>query len=293
MLSLSLAESGKSMVGESAGGWPAGSWFRGRSVAIVMEDMPASAAIRAKEILAWVLAVVAGFVDAVGYLTLRHLFSAHMSGNSARLGVFLGKAGLADAVPMIAAVLLFVFGIAAGTALAEISSRRGARSAMPVLLSVQVLLLAAFVGYGTSVIGPGGQVVDHSGRGFYPLAALAIVAISMQLCALQHVGGERARTTYVSGMLTRFAQETVNWLFWVHDDAQRPAGTYLGGIAGGGSRSESAARVLLFGGIWCSYIAGAALGSFLDGRWRLWSLACPIAILVAIIAVDQSRPFKP
>lgn len=258
-----------------------------------MEGTPANTGMRAKEWLAWALAATAGFIDAVGYRTLRHLFTAHMSGNSARLGVFLGEARLDSAVPMVAAVLLFVFGIAAGTALAEVASRRGARSAMAWLLGVQVLLLAAFMGYGASVIGAAGQVPDHSGRGFYLLAALAIVSIGFQVCALQHVGGQRARTTYVSGMLTRFAQEIVNWLFWVHDGMQRPRGSYLGEILGAGGRSESAARALLFGGIWCFYLAGAIAGSFLDGRWRLWSLACPIALLVAIIALDQWRPFRP
>lgn len=256
-----------------------------------MDGEPASTAVSAKEWLAWALAATAGFVDAVGYRTLWHLFTAHMSGNSARLGVFLGEGKLASAVPLIAAVLLFVFGIAAGTALAETASRRGARSAMPRLLGVQVLLLAAFMGYGASVIGAGGKVPDHSGRGFYLLAALAIISIGFQVCALQHVGGQRARTAYVSGMLTRFAQEIVNWLFWLHDGAQRPRGTYLSELMGAGGRSESAARALLFGGIWCFYLGGAIAGSFLDGRCRLWSLTLPVVVLLAIIAIDQWRPF--
>lgn len=258
-----------------------------------MEDTRASTVMRPKEWLAWALAAIAGFIDAVGYLTLRHLFTAHMSGNSARLGVFLGEARLDSALPMVAAVLLFVFGIAAGTALAETASRRGARSAMPWLLGVQVLLLAAFMGYGASVIGAGGQVPGHSGRGFYLLAALAIVSIGFQVCALQHVGGERARTTYVSGMLTRFAQELVNWLFWVRDGTHRPRNSYLAEVLESGTRRESATRLLLFGGIWCFYLGGAVAGSFFDGRWRLWSLACPVALLVAIIALDQWRPFRP
>jgi uncharacterized membrane protein YoaK (UPF0700 family) len=281
------------MVDGAAREGPTGSSFQERSFASVMDGEPTSTAISAKELLAWVLAAIAGFIDAVGYRTLRHLFTAHMSGNSARLGVFLGEANLASAVPMIAAVLLFVFGIAAGTALAETASRRGARAAMPWLLGAQVLLLAAFMGYGASVIGADGQVPGHSGRGFYLLAALAIVSIGFQVCALQHVGGQRARTTYVSGMLTRFAQEWVNWLFWMHDGTHRPRNSYLGQVLGSGTRSESVTRLLLFGGIWCFYLAGAIAGSFLDGRWRLWSLACPIVLLVAIIAFDQWRPFRP
>jgi uncharacterized membrane protein YoaK (UPF0700 family) len=248
--------------------------------------------IRGKEVLAWALAAVAGFMDAVGYLTLRHLFTAHMSGNSARLGVFLGNSDLHSALPMISAILLFVFGIGLGTTLAEIASRRGVRSAMALLLGAQALLLAVFMGYGASVIGADGQVPDHAGRGFYLLAALMIVSIGFQICALQRVSGARARTTYVSGMLTRFAQELVNWLFWLHDGRHRPRNSYLGAVLESGTRSESAARALLFGGIWCCYLGGAIVGSYLDGLWRLWSLVIPIAALVTMIIVDGCRPFK-
>ncbi len=42
---------------------------------------------RALEALALVLASVAGGVDAIGWLTLDHLFTAHMSGNTVNMTV--------------------------------------------------------------------------------------------------------------------------------------------------------------------------------------------------------------
>lgn len=258
-----------------------------------MDSTPTNTVIRVKAWLAWALAATAGFIDAVGYRTLQHLFTAHMSGNSARLGVFLGKLDLHAALPMAVAVGLFVLGIVIATTLAELVSRRRVRTAMPLLLGIQMLLLAAFMGYGTYVIGVDGQVADHSWRGFYVLAALAIVAIGFQTCALQHAGGQRARTTYVSGMLTRFSQEIVNWLFWLHDGTRRSQTSYLSRVLNTGERAESAKRVLLFGGIWCAYLGGAVAGSYLEGRWQLWSLGCPLVVLGAVIALDQWQLLKP
>lgn len=114
----------------------------------------------------------------------------------------------------------------------------------------------------------------------------------VQICALQRVAGQTTRTTYISGMLTKATQEAVNWLFWLHDGARRERSSYLSEI-GFGSRRESLARALLFGGIWCLYIAGAALGSYTDSLWRLWSLAGSLAILTIAIVADLWRPFRP
>lgn len=247
---------------------------------------------RGKTWVAWALAADAGFIDAIGYLTLHHLFTAHMSGNSARLGVFLGAANAASALPMICAVALFVFGIGAGTALAEIAIRRGMRSAMALLLGVQALLLAAFMACAANLLGVDGEVPDHGGA-FYLLAALLIVSIGFQTCALQRVAGARTRTTYVSGMLTKCAQEIVNWMFWLHDGARRPQHSYLSEILEGGTRGESAARALLFGGIWCCYLVGAIVGSWLDGCWTVWAMALPIAALVVLVLADWRWPFRP
>ncbi|HET8551607.1 MAG TPA: YoaK family protein [Gammaproteobacteria bacterium] len=251
------------------------------------EDLP-----REKALMAWALAAVAGFIDAVGYLTLRHLFTAHMSGNSARLGVYLGQLDPWRAIPLASAVLLFIFGIGVATTLAEWGSRRGIRSTTALMLGPQALLLIVFMSYGAMATGANGSVPDHTGYGFYTLAALAIISIGFQVCALQRVAGTRTRTAFVSGMLAKFTQETVNWLFWLHDGEHRPPNSYLDNILKGGSRSQSARRVILFGGIWCFYLAGAVGGSYFHSIWRLWALAWPIAGLAAAVVADLVRPVQ-
>lgn len=80
------------------------------------------------------LAGVAGFVDAVGFLTLGGLFTAHMSGNTARLGVVLGRGDLSAAIPIVAAVALFVVGVAIGAVASELAARRGHAATVAVVL---------------------------------------------------------------------------------------------------------------------------------------------------------------
>ncbi len=237
------------------------------------------------------LAAVAGYVDAVGYITLRGLFVAHMSGNSVKLGVFAGRGELWALTPAVA-VLLFILGVATGTAAAELATRRQLRFVAAVVLSIQTMLIAAFMGYGSTII-VGDHVVGRSSSGFYVLAALAVLSMGMQTAALRQLGGRTISTTYVTGLLTSLTQEATNYLFWLHDGSERDGRhSFLSRVLQLGSRAESRNRVLLLAAVWLAYAGGATLGSFLDGRISLWALGIPLAILVLVIARDLQQPLE-
>jgi uncharacterized membrane protein YoaK (UPF0700 family) len=236
------------------------------------------------------LAWVAGGVDAIGYLTLARLCTAHMSGNSARLGVLLGRGDLGLALPLAIAVALFVAGVAIGTALAEVAARRRVASLAAVVLGLQVALLGGFLAYAKLALS-GDHVARRAGADFYIPAALAILSMGVQLTVLQHVAGGTVRTTFVSGVLTGFAQEVVNWLFWVRDGDQRDERhSYLARVLALGGRARARARAVLLGGVWCAYAAGAIVGSLTNTHWGAWALALPIGLLVAGIVADLQRP---
>lgn len=252
--------------------------------------MPGSAREREKIPFALALAWIAGSVDAIGYLTLARLFTAHMSGNSARLGVQLGRGDLGPAVPLAVAVALFIAGVATGTAVAELAARRRIESVAAVVLALQVSLLGGFLAYANVAL-PGDHVVGRAGADFYVPAALAILSMGVQLTVLQHVAGGTVRTTYVSGVLTGFAQEAVNWLFWLKDgDGRDERRSYLARVLRLGGRSDARARALLLGSVWCAYAVGAIVGSLTDTRWGAWALALPLGLLVVGIVVDLRRP---
>jgi uncharacterized membrane protein YoaK (UPF0700 family) len=235
------------------------------------------------------LAAVAGFIDAVGFITLRGLFVAHMSGNSVKFGVRAGQGNLSAAAPAGVAVLLFVAGVAIGTITAELSSRRRTPPVAASVLTIQAALIAAFMLYGRTVL-HGAQVADHSFDGFYVLTALAVLSMGIQTSALRQLGGRTISTTYVTGVLTSLTQEATNYGFWLRDGSRRnEEHSFLSRVLRLGSRHDSRNRVLVLGAVFLAYASGGVLGSFCDGRIRLWSLLVPLAVLAALIAVDLRR----
>lgn len=218
-------------------------------------------------------------MDAVGYLTLDHLFVAHMSGNSAKLGAALGRADLAAAAPVAAAVGLFVLGIALGSALVELGRRRGRAGPVPLVLGSEVALLVGLVLVGE--LAAGGRHPAPGGGTFYAMAALAVVAMGLQTSALQRVGGRTVRTTYVSGVLTNLARQSVAYAFGRLDRCHG---------AGRAPDDHDARRgILLLAAIWLCYAAGGTTGGFTDHLWRLWSLALPVAALAALVLAELRR----
>jgi uncharacterized membrane protein YoaK (UPF0700 family) len=239
-----------------------------------------------------VLAGVAGFVDAVGFITLRGLFVAHMSGNSIKFGVRAGRGELSAAAPAGVAVVLFVCGVAIGTVAAEVATRRRVGPVAATVLTIQAGLIAAFMLYGRTVIS-GRQVVDHSLAGFYVLSGLGVLSMGMQTAALRQLGGRTISTTYVTGVLTSLTQEATNYIFWLRDGASRDERqSFLSRVLELGSRRESRTRIILLGAVLVGYTGGGVFGSFCDGQIELWSLLVPLAALLAVIAIDLRRPLE-
>jgi uncharacterized membrane protein YoaK (UPF0700 family) len=204
------------------------------------------------------LAAVAGFLDVVGYLTLAHLFTAHMTGNTSKLGVALGHGDLGAALPLALALPLFATGIAAGTLLVD-----ARRASLPLLL--QAALVAAFMTIG-GLAGRHGDTVA-SPYPFYVLEACATIGLGLQTAALTDIDGTTIRTSYVSGVLTNLTQGAVRRLRGVSE--RKP--------------------LALLATILFAYLVGATGGALTLRALSLWCLAIPLAVLLAVAWV---RPRK-
>jgi uncharacterized membrane protein YoaK (UPF0700 family) len=208
--------------------------------------------------LALLLAAIAGFTDVVGYLTLHQIFTAHMTGNTSKLGIALGTANGWAALPLAAAVALFALGAGAGT----LACDRGRRW---YALLAQAVLLAAFTAVAVTAVRHG-SVPDHTLGGFYALLTLATVALGIQTAALTHIDATTVRTSYISGILTNLAQA----------GARRLAG-----------RRSQDARPALWAALCACYLGGATLAGRGMESVGPGCLAGPVGLLVCTAAVDR------
>jgi uncharacterized membrane protein YoaK (UPF0700 family) len=215
------------------------------------------------------LAAVAGFVDAAGFLTLGGVFTAHMSGNSARLGVRLGQGDLGAALPLIVAIVLFALGVAGGALASELWKRRGGEDhGLAPVLAAEAALLLVFMLYGATIVGRGGAVRHHGLTGFYVLLCVLVLSMGLQTASVQRAGARRLRTTYITGILSDFAQQGVGLAFGHGEPRQ----------------------VRLLGGIVVLYLSGATLGAFLQIRWHTWCVSLPFAVLLLMTGWALLRP---
>ncbi len=218
---------------------------------------------------AWALASVGGFVDAVGFLTLFGLFTAHQSGNTTHGAVVLGLGHWSDALSRLVPVVTFVAAVVLGMFVAQRRHRtdEAADAARPVLV-IELVLLVVLLIVGLAVVDS--EDLTSGSWSFYGLAILATAAMGLQASALRHIGDLRVATAFITGMLVSVAEDTAAG--WRSKREGRPL-----------DAADSARRVRLHGGIWLTYIAGGILGAFLEARLELWALVLPIAVLAMLL----------
>ncbi len=231
-----------------------------------------------REIAVWALAAAAGFVVAVSFEALFHVEVAPMTGNTIATGVQLGTRGVDASFVRAIPILAFVLGVAGGIVIAEETARHQVRRTLAITLAVEILLLVPYMVWASSLYRDG-AVRAGSHWVLDGVVVLPSVAMGFQTAALRRVRGQTARTTYMSGVLTRAAEESVRFLYWRRD--QKRGETTLPW-----HNEPSLVRIALLAGIFVAYAGGAILGAFLKTRWAMWSLAVPIGVLVTIVLAD-------
>jgi uncharacterized membrane protein YoaK (UPF0700 family) len=205
-------------------------------------------------ILAW----VAGYIDAVGYLVLGRVFMANMTGNTEVFALALTQRDLHRAFERGLPIALFVGGAALGSLLAE--SGDGTRH-LARAWWVEALMLAGFVLLARTAAPP-------AGTGAWIAQVLLLAgALGVQNAALTHPGTRGTHSTHVTGPITDFATDLVRSIRRTSDDnPPRPS------------------RMRRLSMRWVGFFAGALSGSWLYA-WT--GVAAPLlpAAVIAVLAV--------
>lgn len=231
--------------------------------------------VRTKGAVALLLSFAAGCVDMVGFLTLYHTFTAHMSGATVDLGQDLLQEHWSDAASAGCVIATFLLGSIVGRTLIEIGARRHVRRIASATLLLEAGLIAAVV------------PLAPDSRHFIPMLALLAMlagAMGLQTATLTRVGSLTVHTTFVTGMLNKLAQLLSHVVFLTYDRLRRREIS--------SDRRKVFRRTAFISGIWCLYLAGAAIGTWTTSSWGTRSLLLPACAVGAVIIVDQVLPLS-
>jgi len=189
------------------------------------------------------LAALAGFVDAVGFMSLGGFFVSFMSGNSTRVGVGAGEQNATQAGLALGLITLFVLGVASGT---MVGHKFKDRRRFAVLFTVTLLLAIGSALYQASLPAAG--------------AALQVLAMGAINAVFERNGEVSVGVTYVTGALVRMGHGLAlmmqggpkwNWVpyacLWL--------GLVFGACSGAVAFAAGGAKVLWIATAYCGLMA--------------------------------------
>ena len=195
-----------------------------------------------QHLLAYGLAALAGYTDALGFLQLNGLFVSFMSGNSTRMAV-----DLAGRVPgsIVAGLLIamFVGGVMAGATVGRLAGRWRKQAVLGLVL-IDLALAAAMVTLGVGALSA-------------PL--LMACAMGSANAVFQRDGEVSIGVTYVTGTLVKFGQHLAAALAGGPGFAWLPYLLLWLALLAGAMAGAATFRLLGFEGLWIAVMAAAIL----------------------------------
>ncbi len=236
---------------------------------------------------ALLLVIVAGFVDATGFLALAGTFVAFMSGNTSAGGALVGTFDVARAARQLFPLPFFVAGIYLGAVVVQAAPPPAQHRRYALVLGVECGLIALVLA-AAKLSGVHDAVPLEPAWRFFGLAAPLAVAMGLQNAMRMDVRGASLATTYVTGTLHVAAQALAR-------------ATVLARRAGGATtaapvaRQEAgtAARVGVTSlAVWAGFLVGALAGGALFARVGLAALLVPLALLLLLVGdtLHHRRP---
>jgi uncharacterized membrane protein YoaK (UPF0700 family) len=222
------------------------------------------------KLLPTVLSIIAGSVDAIGFLGLGGLFTAHVTGNLVILAAHLASGGEAPVAPMLS-VPVFVVALGLTRLLAGAVERIGFASLRPLLL-LQFLLLAGFFVLCASAgprMGPDTTKAILAGM-------LGVSAMAVQNALAQISVKGAPSTAVMTTNITRFMMDVGDVMF-----GRKPADVV-----------KARGRAMRTWPAIVGFALGCALGAICEAAIGLLSLALPTALALLAVAMGMTADIE-
>jgi uncharacterized membrane protein YoaK (UPF0700 family) len=214
-------------------------------------------------LLPTLLSVIAGSVDAIGFLGLGGLFTAHVTGNLVILAAHLVSGGDAPVAPMLSVP---VFMVALGlTRLLVGGLERIGFASLRSLLLLQLLLLAGFLVLSVS----GGPRIDPAAANEILAGMLGVSAMAVQNALVQISLKGAPSTAVMTTNITHFMMD-VGGVLLGRDPVE---------VATARSRAKRTWPAIV------GFAAGCALGAACEASLGPWSLALPTGLALLALAM--------
>ena len=220
-----------------------------------------------KKLLPFVLSIIAGSVDVIGFLGLGGLFIAHITGN---LVILAAKLVVGDQAPVahLISVPVFMVVLAVIRMLAAGLERIQVASLLP-LLFLQLVLLSAFL----AICIAAGPRLDLNAANMVFAAMLGVAAMAVQN-ALVRLSLTRSPSTAVM---------TTNVTVFTMDVGEMLLGRDANRIAEARNRANVTWPAIT------GFLLGCALGALSEAALGLWSLVLPTSLAVIAVALGVVR----
>jgi uncharacterized membrane protein YoaK (UPF0700 family) len=238
-------------------------WTPHRTGVFVKAAVPSVDTSAVTRLLPGLLSVIAGSTDAISFIGLAGLFTAHITGNLVILAAHIVTGGEPGIAPMLSVpVFMVVLGIA--KLLASALETVGIASLRPLLLLQFLMLLGFLLLCEVGADGFGPQTMRGIAAGMFGVSAMAVQNTLVQI-SLKAAPSTAVMTTNV----TRFMMD-------------------LGDIALGRdpeNRTKARTRAKHTWPAIAGFALGCALGAGCEARFGLWSLALPAGIALLVFTM--------
>ncbi len=221
--------------------------------------------VSANRQLGWLLAFVAGAINAGGFLAVQQ-YTSHVTGMLSAMADNLALGHLTLVVDGMVAVLSFLLGSMCCAMLVHLARRRAMASeyALPLLLEAFLILCFGLLG---------AQLAALEGLLLPFTVVLLCFIMGLQNAVVTKLSGAVIRTTHMTGIVTDLGIELGKLVYWnAHDKTPHEP-----------VRADRD-RIKVLGGLWTAFVLGGVAGAF-GFKTVGYGFTIPIAVLLALMSL--------